>query len=54
MITGISKCAVLQISYKMIVTPPQAGVQFESACIPACQTVSQFKKASKFCPSRRT
>jgi hypothetical protein len=29
-------CCVLQIRYKMIVTPAQAGVQFKDAWIPAC------------------
>jgi hypothetical protein len=32
----------------MIVTPAQAGVQPKVAWIPACQTVSQFKKSLKF------
>jgi hypothetical protein len=29
-------CRVIQISYKMIVTPAQAGVQFRDVWIPAC------------------
>ena len=33
---NINQCCVLKISYKMIVTPAQAGVQFKDAWISAC------------------
>jgi hypothetical protein len=32
----LKQCCVLQIHYKMIVTPAQAEVQFKDAWIPAC------------------
>jgi len=36
-ITGAFYCHVIQISYKRMVTPAQAGVQFKDAWIPAAR-----------------